>query len=145
MMNLKPLTSDLSVAPQITLEDVAELAAAGYRSIISNRPDGESPDQPDWSSIKAAATGHGMEARHIPVIASQISDADVDKFREAYRLLPKPIAAFCRTGTRAALLWALANEASLSVDERMTIVGEQGYDLNPFRPRLEATAANLPE
>lgn len=144
-MNLKPLTSDLSVTSQITPEDVAELAAAGFRSVISNRPDGESPDQPDWSTIKAAATQHGLEAYAIPVIASQISDADVDKFREAYSLLPKPIAAFCRTGTRAVLLWALANEANLSVDERMRIAGDQGYDLNPFRPRLEATTANLPE
>ncbi len=144
-MNLKPLAADLSVTSQITPEEVAELAAAGFRSIISNRPDGESPDQPDWSTIKAAATLSGMEARAIPVVAHQISDADVDKFREAFRLLPKPIAAFCRTGTRAALLWALANEANLSVDDRMTIAGDQGYDLNQFRPRLETTAANLPE
>lgn len=144
-MNLKPLTADLSVTSQIMPEDLVELAAAGYRSIISNRPDEESPDQPDWSTIKAAATRHGMEARAIPVVANQISDTDVDKFREAYRLLPKPIAAFCRTGTRSALLWALANEANLSVEERMTIAGDQGYDLTPFRPRLEATTVNLPE
>lgn len=144
-MNLKPLTSDLSVTSQITPEEVAELAAAGYRSIISNRPDGESPDQPDWLTIKTAATRHGMEARQIPVVASEISDADVESFHQAYKLLPKPIAAFCRTGTRAALLWALANEANLSVDERMTIAGDQGFDLAPFRPRLEAAEVNLPE
>ena len=144
-MNLKPLTADLSVSPQITPEEVAKLAAAGYRSIISNRPDGESPDQPAWLTIKAAAAGQGMEALHIPVVASQISDADVESFREALKLLPKPVAAFCRTGTRAALLWALANEAKLSLDERMRIAGDQGYDLSPFRPRLQAADAKLPE
>lgn len=144
-MNVKPLTSDLSVTPQITPQDVAELAEAGYRSIISNRPDGESPDQPEWSTIKAAATQHAMEARHIPVVASEISDADVQRFREALKLLPKPIAAFCRTGTRAALLWALANEDKTSVDERMKIAGKAGYDLTPFRPRLEAADAGSPQ
>lgn len=144
-MKLQSLTRDLSVGPQITPEDVAELAAAGYRSIISNRPDGESPDQPGWSTIKAAAAAHGMEGLHVPVVASQISDADVESFRNALKLLPKPIAAFCRTGTRATLLWALANDSALGVEERMTIARDNGYDLAPFRSRLEADAAESGE
>lgn len=144
-MNLKPLTPDLSVTEQITAQDVAELKAAGYRSLISNRPDGETPDQPGWSTIKAAATQCGIEAQHIPVVASDITDSDIEKFRNALRVLPKPVAAFCRTGTRAALLWALVNESGLSVDERMTIARDQGYDLTAFRDRIAGSAANAPQ
>lgn len=144
-MKLTPLTPNLSVTPQITPDDVSELAQAGYRSIISNRPDGESPDQPYWATIKAAATHRGMEARHIPVVAGQVSDADIQRFREALNLLPKPIAAFCRTGTRAALLWALADEGKATLEQRMTIAGNAGYDLAPFRARLEAAESSSPE
>lgn len=136
-MQRKSLTPDLAVMSQIDLQEVQELAAAGFRSIISNRPDGESPDQPEWIEIKGAATRQGMEARYIPVVASDISEQDVDQFREALRILPKPIAAFCRTGTRSTLLWALANESCLSVEERIRVAADQGYDLAPFRSRLE--------
>ena len=137
-MQVKRLNSDLAVSPQIDPADIDTLAALGFRSIIGNRPEHETPDQPGWADIKAAATGRGMEAVHIPVIASQITDEDVQKFRVALERLPKPIAAFCRTGTRSTLLWALANAASLTIDERLEIAATEGYDLSPFRAQLEA-------
>ena len=136
-MKSKMLTPDLSVMPQVSEADIAELSRCGFRSIISNRPEGESPDQPEWSAIAAAAHRHGMAARHIPVVASQIDDEDIAAFAAALRDLPTPIAAFCRTGTRAALLWALANEVSLTADERLRIAAAQGFDLAPFRARIE--------
>lgn len=135
-MNPKVLRPNLSVSPQISEDDIAELARRGYRSIISNRPEGEGPGQPSWESLQAAAAAKGLQARHIPVVMGQIADADVDRFRQALEELPKPIVAFCRTGTRSTALWALANEASLTVDERIRIAAEQGYDLEPLRARL---------
>ena len=135
-MKIAILTPTVSALPQPEIADIAELANRGYRSIISNRPDGESPDQPEWHDIKAAATARNMEAVQIPVIASQITDEDVRSFRDAVERLPKPIAAFCRTGTRSTLLWALANEASLTVDERIQIAAKEGYDLELFRALL---------
>lgn len=140
-MTINPLTADLSVMPQVSEADIAELARRGYKSIIGNRPEGESPDQPRFTDLKAAALAHGLEAVHIPVVASAIGGEDINAFREAVAHLPKPIAAFCRTGTRAALLWALANQASLTVEERIVIAAQAGIDLEPFRARLEATPA----
>lgn len=136
-MKLAILTPDISALPQPAADEIGELADRGYRSIISNRPDGEAPDQPDWNDLKAAALARGMEAIHIPVVASQISEADIRAFREALERLPKPIAAFCRTGTRSTILWALVNEARLTADERIKIAAKQGYDLEPVRGRLE--------
>ena len=141
-MKLAILTPNLSALPQPSAEEIGELADRGYRSIIGNRPDGESPDQPTWNTLKAAALARGMEAVHIPVVASQIDAADIRAFREALERLPKPIAAFCRTGTRSTLLWALANEACLTADERIEIAAKQGYDLEPFRATLVQEAAN---
>lgn len=140
-MTIKTLTPDLSVMPQPGETDIAELARRGYRSIIGNRPDDEAPDQPKWNDLKAAALARGMEAVHIPVVVSQIDEADIRAFREALERLPKPIAAFCRTGTRSTILWALANEAGLSVDERIKIAAKEGYDLEPFRGLLEGANA----
>ena len=140
-MNIKTLTPDLSVMPQVSQTHIAELARRGFKSIIGNRPDGEAPDQPAWAAIAAAADAHGMEARHIPVVASQIGDDDVAAFAETLRELPTPIAAFCRTGTRSAILWALANLDSRSADERIGMAASQGYDLEPFRGRIEGSKA----
>lgn len=136
-MKLAILTPNLSALPQPTADEIGELADRGYRSIIGNRPDGEAPDQPKWNDLKAAALARGMDAVHIPVVASRIDEADIRAFREAVERLPKPIAAFCRTGTRSTILWALANEASLTAEERIKIAAKEGYDLEPFRGLLE--------
>ena len=136
-MNLKPLTADLSVTPQIEPSEIADLAARGFKSIIGNRPEGETPDQPAWSSLAAQAEQHGLAALQIPVTVGQIGAADVERFAQALRELPKPIAAFCRTGTRAAMLWALANPEGWTADERLRVAADQGFDLEPLRGRLE--------
>lgn len=135
-MQLKPLSDDLSVTPQIAVGDVPELARLGFRSIIGNRPEGETPDQPAWEELAAEARKHGLDARQIPVVPGQIGDADVAAFGQALQDLPKPIAAFCRTGTRSAMLWALANSDSLPPEDRLHIAAEQGYDLSALRARL---------
>lgn len=135
-MKLAILTPNLTALPQPSVKEIGELADRGYRSVIGNRPDGEAPDQPAWKELKAEALARGMEAVHIPVVASKIGERDVRAFREALERLPKPIAAFCRTGTRSTLLWALANEASLTVEERVRIAAKEGYDLEPFRALL---------
>ena len=137
-MQIKRLNTDLAVSPQIDPAEVETLAALGFRSIISNRPEHEAADQPAWTDIKAAATGRGMEAVHIPVVANQISGVDVEKFRVALERLPKPIAAFCRTGTRSTLLWALTNPDALTADERIRAAAAQGYDLSAFRSLLDS-------
>lgn len=140
-MKIAILTPNVSALPQPAADDIGELADRGYRSIIGNRPDGEAPDQPKWNDLKAAALARGMEAVHIPVVANRIDEADIRAFREALECLPKPIAAFCRTGTRSTILWALANEARLTVEERIKIAAKEGYDLEPFRGLLEGAKA----
>lgn len=139
-MDVRRLTPDLAVGAQIAPGDVAMIAALGFRSIIGNRPDGEAADQPAFSRIAAAAHREDVLTRHIPVVASAISHDDVAAFRQAMGELPKPIFAFCRTGTRAALLWALANTDRLTVEERMRTAAAQGYDLSAFRDRIAAAS-----
>ena len=141
-MKLAVLTPNVTALAQPTVDDVAELAERGYRSIISNRPEAETEDQPAWLDLKAAAAAKGMDAVQIPVVMGQITDEQVAEFGNALEQRSKPVAVFCRTGTRAALMWALANQASLTVDERISIAGKEGYDLEPFRQRLARDACD---
>ena len=135
-MKLAVLTPNVTALAQPSADDIADLARRGYRSIIGNRSEGESDNQPAWADLEAAAAANGLEARHIPVVMGQITDEQVAEFRDALETLPKPLAVFCRSGTRAALLWALANQANLTADERISIAAKEGYDLEPFRQRL---------
>lgn len=109
-MDIKPLTPALSVSPQIMPEEVRAVHDAGFRSIICNRPDGESDDQPEFATIAKAARDLGMPAVYQPVIPGQITAEDVAAFGKALTDLPGPVLAFCRTGTRSANLWSQLND-----------------------------------
>ena len=104
-MDTRPLTTALSVAPQIAPPDLKALREAGFRSVICNRPDGESSDQPAFEDIAAAARALGLEARYLPVEPNRIGDAEVAAFGQLVDTLPKPILAYCRSGNRASMLW----------------------------------------
>jgi len=107
-MTRTEITPDYSAAPQIGIGDVAEIKAQGFRSIMCNRPDGESPDQTDVAEIRAEAERLGLGFAFVPVISGAITPEDVDDFRAGLAALPKPVFAYCRSGTRCRHLWMLA-------------------------------------
>jgi sulfide:quinone oxidoreductase len=107
-MTIKAINAGLSVSPQILPDDVAAIAAAGFRSVVCNRPDGEGADQPAFAAIEAAARAAGLQAAYLPVVSGQVKDADVETVATLFATLPKPVFAYCRSGTRSATLWSLA-------------------------------------
>lgn len=132
------LTPNISVAPQLNEQDLAEAAAAGFKTIINNRPDGEDPGQPGSEDLAAAAKRLGLAYRHIPVISGQLSNDQVEAFRAAVTEGEKPALAFCRSGTRSTIIWALAASDRLSPSEILQTASEAGYNLEALRPQLEA-------
>jgi len=136
------LTDDIKVSPQITLDQVAAAKAEGITMIINNRPEGESDDQTPGAEIEAAAIAAGIEYIAIPVTHSGFSMPQVDAMIAALEKLEGKTLAYCRSGTRSTLLWALAqaklgkNPARLSAD-----AAKAGYDLTPVRPMLDALSA----
>ncbi|HWV05561.1 aminotransferase class V-fold PLP-dependent enzyme [Ralstonia sp.] len=98
-------SSGLTASRQIVPADLKAIRNAGFRSVICNRPDGESSDQPAFEDIAAAARELGLEARYLPVEPNGIGDADVAAFGALVDTLPKPILAYCRSGNRASMLW----------------------------------------
>jgi sulfide:quinone oxidoreductase len=139
-MKVAKLTPDLSVAPQLTEKDLEEAAAAGFRSIINNRPDGEAPDQPRNEELAAAARRLGLEYRHIPVVPGQRPTDQVEMLRTYLSEAKGPTLAFCRTGTRSTTLWALASAHDLAPDVILNTAAVAGYNLEALRPQLEAAA-----
>ena len=106
---INALSEDVAVAPQLMPEDMAAVAAAGLRSVIINRPDFEGgPEQPTAAEVAAAAVAAGMRCEYQPVVSGAMTQADVDRFAELLDQLPRPVLAFCRSGTRSSILYRAA-------------------------------------
>jgi uncharacterized protein (TIGR01244 family) len=108
----RPIADGISVAPQLTPEAMAEAAAAGFKSIVNNRPDFEhGPEQPSSAQLQAAALAVGLHYRHLPVSGGYQSPEEIAAFAQLLQELPRPILAFCRSGARSTNLYLQAIQA----------------------------------
>ncbi|MFU8817828.1 MAG: TIGR01244 family sulfur transferase, partial [Pseudomonadales bacterium] len=137
MQPIKRLTPSMAVSGQLEPDDMAAVAAEGFHCVINNRPDGEGAGQPESATLEAAARDAGLDYRALPVTAGQISDEDVTAFRALTEQAAGPVLAFCRTGTRSATLWALAEAHQVAPDALLAAAAEAGYNLSGARPQLE--------
>ena len=108
-MSLQALSPDFAVVGQISPDDVPAIKAAGFRSIVCNRPDGEGgPSQPTYASIEHAAKEAGLEIRNLPVVSGRITPDQAAAMAEMLEQLPSPVLAYCRSGVRSTDLWHMA-------------------------------------
>ena len=110
---------------------------AGYRSILCNRPDGEDYGQPAYDAVAAAAEAAGLAVRWVPIVSGQMTQAALDEFRAALDEMPKPILAYCLTGTRCTMLWSITRFDDLGGDEILRATAEAGYDMSGLVAQLE--------
>jgi uncharacterized protein (TIGR01244 family) len=127
-MNIVKLSDAVAVSAQITPEDVAAIAAAGFRVLINNRPDGEVPDQPTSAAIAAAAHAAGLEYHHMPVTAASFPGPDFHAMSDLLDDPSRPVLAFCRTGTRCANLWVAGLDGAQR-ESALAVAGQRGFDL----------------
>ena len=113
-MKFAKINNELTVSDQITIEDLKEIQAQGYKTIFCNRPDQESEGQLTFSAIEKEAQNLGIKAIHQPVIGGQISDDDITQFGCYFEAAQKPVFAYCRTGTRCSTLWALSHAKKIA-------------------------------
>jgi uncharacterized protein (TIGR01244 family) len=109
-MEYRQISDNYSVSGQILPADIAAIKAAGFKSVICNRPDDEQPGQPSADSVKQAAEAAGLEFRYIPVISGQITEENVADQAIALEDLQGPVFAYCRSGARCTNLYALIQE-----------------------------------
>jgi uncharacterized protein (TIGR01244 family) len=108
---VRPLSDAFSVAPQLSPDDMPAVAAAGYKSVIINRPDYEGgPDQPTAAEVSQAALNAGLQVEYQPVVSGAMTAADVARFSELLKSLPGPVLAYCRSGTRCTNLYVAAQQ-----------------------------------
>jgi len=135
-MELKKIDRSFAVSPQISPADVVEIAEAGYRTIICNRPDGEGNDQPLFHEIEEAARQAGLQVHYLPVVSGQVSDADADAFGEVFEAAPKPVFGYCRSGTRSVTLWALSRAGRMPLADILAAARTAGYDMSGVVRRI---------
>ena len=106
---IQAIDAGVCVAPQLQPEAMAEVARAGFRSVVNNRPDFEhGADQPTSAQIEAAARAAGLEYRHLPVSGSYQSPEEIAAFARLLAELPRPLLAFRRSGARSTRLYTQA-------------------------------------
>lgn len=134
----RKLTDDIMVAPQISLEAVAAAADEGVTLIINNRPEDESADQTPGPDIEAAARENGLDYIAIPVTHAGFAEWQVTAMADALENAEGKALAYCRSGTRSTLLWALARA---SKGDHPAVLAEQaadaGYDLTPITAMMD--------
>jgi uncharacterized protein (TIGR01244 family) len=136
------LIDGMFVAPQISSDDVAAAAAQGIGLIINNRPDGESADQPSGAEIEAAARAAGLSYVAIPITHSGFSQPQVAAMVDALETAQSGVLAYCRSGTRSTLLWALAQaQLGADSDDVSDIAAAAGYDVSAIRPLMDMLKA----
>ena len=138
----RQLTERVYASPQIGLAEVAEAARAGFGLIINNRPEDESDDQVPGPQIAAAAEAAGLRYVTIPVTHAGFSETQVSAMAQALASTEAPVLAYCRSGTRSTLLWALAEASRGQSPHALAAAANQaGYDLSPVRTLIDMLAA----
>lgn len=140
MVQFIEILPDFAVSPQVDAQALADAAAAGFRSIINNRPDHEVPGQPHSTDLASVAMELSLEYRHIPVVSSGISEDQIAAFAAALAELPGPVLAFCRSGTRSTMIWALSQAESHHPEVLLAHARAAGYDLSGLAPALAERA-----
>lgn len=137
-MDARQLSEEFSVSPQVDTSEVDEIVKAGFKSILCNRPDGEEYGQPDYDDVAKAAEDAGLEVRSVPIVSGMVTPQAAQDFAQALEEMPKPILAYCRTGTRCTMLWSLVKYDDLGGDEILKATQAAGYDMAGLVRQLQA-------
>ena len=135
------LTDDFAIAPQPGTEDMAAVAAAGFRTVICNRPDEEVPSGERAADMEAAARAAGLDFARVVVRHAPITGEAIAAERQALAELPGPHFAYCRSGFRSAVIWALAMAGDRPTDELIGALQRAGFAMPNLRDQIEALAA----
>ena len=135
-MIIRELTTHLSVADQLTLDDLETVKEAGFKSVICNRPDEEGEPHAQADAMARKANALGLEFRYLPVSGASISDSDVEQHSMLLSEVPTPVLTYCRSGARCAKLWALSETGKQNVNTLVETVDKAGLSIVDIAHRL---------
>jgi uncharacterized protein (TIGR01244 family) len=140
-MDARSITPRYFVSPQISAEDVPAIAEAGFTRVICNRPDAEVPPSHQAEAIRAAVEAAGLEFRELPLTHQTMTPENVALQRDLAESCEGPVLAYCASGTRCSVVWALGHAGELGADSVLSQTSAAGYQLDGLRPALEQIAA----
>lgn len=135
-MQIHKITENYAVSPQIRPADIADASELGYTAIVNNRPDGEGLGQPKSDVLAAEAEALGVAYFHIPVKKGDLNAGHVDALKTVMAQADGPVLAFCASGMRSSMVWALSQNGEMGADSIVQAVAEAGYDISPLKPKL---------
>lgn len=139
-MDIRALTPSYAVSPQIDPADLSAIKAAGFTTVIDNRPDGEIPDPLKAARMRIAAEALGLTFVDNPVTPGQFTDQVVETQRRAVAASAGPVFAYCASGNRSSCVWALMNAGKEPTAELVGTAARFGYNLTALVPLIEARA-----
>ncbi|XDA96590.1 TIGR01244 family sulfur transferase [Sulfitobacter sp. LCG007] len=139
-MDIRQITPRFYAAPQISAEDMPELAAAGIALIICNRPDAEVPPSHQADAIRKAAEAAGIAFAVQPLTHQTMTPDVIARNKALADAAEGPVLAYCASGTRSTIAWALGCAGDMPVDDIIAAARQGGYDLSNLRPALEGHA-----
>jgi uncharacterized protein (TIGR01244 family) len=135
-MDIRALTQSYAVSAQIAPSDLPAIKAAGYTTVIDNRPDAEIPPELHTSVMREAAEALGMTFVAIPIVPGSLGAPQVAAQAQAMAAAEGPVFAYCASGNRCSVLWALTQAGNASADELIAIPAKFGYNLEHLREVL---------
>lgn len=139
-MDIRQITPRYAVSPQIDPEDIAAIKAAGFTTIICNRPDEEIPPSHHAAVMAETAAAAGLAFHALPLTHQTMTQDRVAKQRDLIEGASGPVLAYCASGTRCSVVWSLGQAGHMPVDQIMQATTQAGYDLAGLRPQLDAIA-----
>lgn len=139
-MHIRALTGDYAVSPQIDPSDLPAIKAAGYVTVIDNRPDGEIGDELQAAEMRKAAEALGLTFVVNPAIPGQFTADLVETQRAAIAASTGPVFAYCASGNRSTIIWELVNAGKIPTDQMIETAARHGYNHEQFRPLIESFA-----
>lgn len=139
-MDIRALTPNYAVSPQIDVTDLAAIKAAGYTTVIDNRPDNEIPDELQSEKMQAAAQALGLTFVANPVIGGALTIENVQAQAAAIAEATGPVFAYCASGNRSSIVWALTEAGKRPTEELINTPAKFGYNLEHLRAQLDSFA-----
>ncbi|MCR9108791.1 TIGR01244 family sulfur transferase [Marivita sp. XM-24bin2] len=140
-MDIRQISQRYSVSPQIDPEDAAAIKAAGVTTVICNRPDAEVPPSHQSDTMRVAMEAAGLRFEVLPITHQTMTPDRVAQQAALVDASEGPVLAYCASGTRCSIIWALSQAGQQSADDILDAVAKAGYDLSGLRPTLAAIAA----
>lgn len=139
-MDIRRITPDFAVAPQIAPEDMAELAEAGFKVVINNRPDAEITPDICCDEMRAAAEAAGLTYVSNPVANGGLTMGMVETQGKVCTETDGPVFAYCRSGTRSSIVWALSQAGQMPTDDILEALAKAGYPQPGLAGQIDALA-----